>query len=283
MLPQLIIPRTNLELNPIIITSPIVRSGTTLLQRLITSAPNGMIFGENAANEIQFFMNYFTTRQLFFAQGKHHWDAMRQMVERGDVNEWIADLLPPIDNYLDKLGETCFNMAQFYKGYANQQGATVWGVKIAGWNLPALRLMRLMMPGSKILYIFRDPVDCIKSAWATNMIQAEEDMLNLAKMYSESATQLLDHFQHGELYFINYQELISNPEKVIAQLESITGASGIDPSVMEHRINTFKGDTQRDPSGQGTIPPAELSESDMQKIREIADPVFQRMIAQKGA
>lgn len=44
------------NLSPIFISSPLGRSGTTLLQRLICSSDNGICYGESLAQD---FLNYF--------------------------------------------------------------------------------------------------------------------------------------------------------------------------------------------------------------------------------
>jgi hypothetical protein len=41
------------ELEPLFVTAPVTRCGTTLLQRLICSAPNALLFGESVAADME--------------------------------------------------------------------------------------------------------------------------------------------------------------------------------------------------------------------------------------
>ena len=44
------------DLDPMIITAPTIRSGTTLVQRLLCSSTRGLIFGEPIAQDLEFFV-----------------------------------------------------------------------------------------------------------------------------------------------------------------------------------------------------------------------------------
>ena len=48
------------DLDPLVITSPVIRSGTTLLQRLLCSSPSALIYGELCAQDLEFFLNLYT-------------------------------------------------------------------------------------------------------------------------------------------------------------------------------------------------------------------------------
>ncbi len=88
-------------MNPIFISSPVRRSGTTLLQRLLCSAPNTLIFGESCVNDFSFFIGTINSRQLVFSQNKNWRNEQLTSVLNGQINNWIPDLMPEIDGYLD--------------------------------------------------------------------------------------------------------------------------------------------------------------------------------------
>lgn len=49
--------------SPILVVSPALRAGTTLLQRLLCSAPNTLIQGDLVGQEMEFFAKYDTPKK----------------------------------------------------------------------------------------------------------------------------------------------------------------------------------------------------------------------------
>src|SRR5512136_1426094 len=96
------------DLDPLIVTSPTPRSGTTLLQRLLCSSPSTLIFGEKCAHDLELFLNIYTykVQEYNFQREKYQQDL--EKVLRGEVNDWILDLTPDIDGYLAAMQRAAF-------------------------------------------------------------------------------------------------------------------------------------------------------------------------------
>lgn len=249
------------QLHPILIASPVRRSGTTLLQRLLCSAPNALIYGENCANEIQIFTNIYLSKQLFFQTNKPVRDEMLQRVLDGDVNDWIADLMPEMDPYLDAVKASCFSIFHHYQEFAANKGRPIWGMKMAEWHPSSIQQIQQLLPESRFVYIHRKLEECVRSAKRVNMVQSLPEIQQFCQTYRQYLDYVDQQYPLPKL-LIDYAQLLANPEEVIAELEAFTGAQNIRPEVLKARINTFISDTQRDPSGKGYMPPVELTEEE---------------------
>ncbi|MEL6867711.1 MAG: sulfotransferase [Bacteroidota bacterium] len=257
-------PRENLQ--PILISSPVRRSGTTLIQRLLCSAPNCLIFGESCANDVNTFVNLFQAKQLSLQSHQAFREEVLQRVLAGEVNDWIADLMPTA--YLEAMEEACFKLVVHQRDFAVAQGRPVWGMKMAEWNLNMLVQLCQLLPKAKVIYITRGLEDCIRSAKRVNMIQGPMETQQFAQTWQQGPMVVQQYISADRLLMLSYESLLAQPAQHIEQLAQFSGAEGIDPTVLQHRINTFRSDLHRDPSGKGWMAPEDLDESDRAIIQQ---------------
>src|SRR5258706_12344259 len=93
------------ELDPLILTAPTIRCGTTLLQRLICSSPHGLMFGETAANDLITALQLGAIKTTMYGQNRNQFATSLATFQQGDVNDWMIDLLPDVDGYPPALGD----------------------------------------------------------------------------------------------------------------------------------------------------------------------------------
>lgn len=259
---------------PIIISSPTVRAGTTLLQRLLCSAPDTLIYGEPCGTEMQIFLNFYLSKALFYAHGQGMRDDILHQVLKGEVNDWITDLMPDMTAYHRELGLACFSMFRFYRDYAVKQGRPAWGFKVAGWGWQQIAPFKQVMPGAKVIYIVRDLIGCLKSARAVDMVSGIEDVHQMAVLWKHNLESLLAQGENPDVLLLEYHDLLDNPGPVLEVLAGFTGSDRIDASVLTRRINTRVGQDERSPGNDGFITPAELSEEEITLAREISSPLW---------
>ena len=266
---NIFIPKWVKELAPTVITSPIQRSGTTLLQRLICSSSNSIVYGDNCANEIHMFINYYTVRALLLVQNERSWEDTRKAVMHRDVNGWIPNLMPEMKGYHRQLAKSSFGIVKYCHKYAKSEGKDIWGFKNPGWNGPFLKLLKRFMPKCKIIYIFRDPIECVQSAKATSMVQNIEELEQFCQTWLDNFKSMEGQFNRDEIMMINFEKMINDPSGYVDRISKFTGAEDIDIDVFEHRINTFSNDLEGDPTGKGYIIPAKLTNEETDKIDQI--------------
>ena len=99
-------PEAQPDLDPLIVTAPAIRSGTTLVQRLLCSSPNTLIYGEAVGGDLVFFLNLHATRALVVGADAPTQSRLLDEVLAGNVDNWVADLLPDPAGYVRALGES---------------------------------------------------------------------------------------------------------------------------------------------------------------------------------
>jgi len=155
---------------PVFIVSSVRRSGTTLLQRLLCSSSNSLIYGENCANDINLFCNLISTKQSVFQTSKDWYDNQLDAVLQGNVNTWIPDLMPDIEGYLAAYKTGMLSIINYYSDYALKQNRPIWGMKLPEWNPCMLAMLKSVLPEIKIIYLHRNLEDCVRSAKKIEMV-----------------------------------------------------------------------------------------------------------------
>ena len=263
------------DLNPLIIASPTIRSGTTLLQRLLCSATNALIYGETCAHDLELFLTVHQSRVLMYGMGKPRYAASLSQVEAGDVNDWILDLMPDIDGYLDHLGRSCFSLLTYCRDYAVAAGRPVWGVKAPGLKIPMLDLIRQTMPQARFIYIHRDILDCLRSAKARQSVRSESEVKAFCQSWAVNLRYALRLSHEPFMQLLNYAELIAEPEKCLPLIAAFTGAQEIKVDVLRRKINTRANDASA--SLPGYIEPAALTDAEMRIACELTAPLREQL------
>jgi len=258
-------PTLKSELDPIVITSPTVRSGTTLLQRLLCSSTNSLIFGENCGYDLTLFLGIYTTKALMYNPHKENNAAFFKRVISGDTNDFMIDLMPDIDGYMRALGEACFSGISYCRDYSISVERPIWGFKYPGWRPQTIHMIREMMPNCRLIYIYRDVVECLKSAKASQIVRTEQEFHEFCRLWVENLSYALDLKGAPGVLLVNYRQMIEQPGETLAEIERFTGTVGIKFEVLEKKINRWSDATNTD-----YLEPAKLSEKEMVVVDETA-------------
>lgn len=261
---QSIIPMSSYS--PIIISSPVRRSGTTLVQRLLCSASNALIYGETAANELSMLVNLLIMKQYQFQHGLKSRDEILEKVLMGNTEEWIADLLPPIQPYINAIPKAYLSIFDHFQQFAEEQARPIWGVKMAEWPVQNLIHVMQTLPAAKLIYIHRSLADCVRSSKSIQTIQTLDDLKAFSNAWLQQYHYIQQHAQQERCLIIRYEDLVNTPDIQLLKLESFTGAKGIKKEVLQRKINTFTYDKQGDPSGKGYLKPGDLSKEELEII-----------------
>ncbi len=253
------------EIHPILITSPARRSGTTLLVRLLNSSNEALIFGENAAGELIHFTNYYLQKKLFLSSSQQMRDDQLRDALSGNNNDWTPDLLPELDSYFEALEDSCFGLFKYYQNYALEKGRSYWGIKEPGWNGNHIHMVKQTIPNLKVIYIQRPLADCLRSAKAVNIVNTPEDSKYFCEIYNQNLESLKSMSNPDYIHFVDYNNLVKNPEQTIKEIESFTNIRNINISVMDNRINTYSGDPRS--SEEGYITPSTLTQEEKEMIK----------------
>jgi hypothetical protein len=254
------------DLDPLIITAPVIRSGTTLLQRLLCSSRQALIYGEMCAQDLEFFLNLYTFKAQAYNYHRPTLALGLQQVLAGDVNDWIPDLMPDVDEYLAAMSRSAFAGIIYCRDYAAQAGRPVWGFKHPGWKPPMIRLLRAAMPRSCFIFIYRDVVECLKSAKAQQVINSHQEAHEFCQAWVEGVEYLLNLGDDPAVLVLRYEELVSEPETALVRIAEFSGVDDMNPAVLQRKINAWTGEDYIAQARNGYTPPAELTEVEMQIV-----------------
>lgn len=252
--------------NPICIASPVRRSGTTLIQRLISSASNSLIFGETCANDFQMISNFVSSKKAFMLQHKDWRNDQIKKVLNGEVNDWIPDLMPDIDSYLEQFQKMISLLIENYGGFATKNGKPIWGMKMPEWNPTNLVLLQQLIPGTKIIYLHRNLEDCVRSAKKIEMVMGVQEINQFCHTWKQFSEYANTHLQNENVLHLKYEELIADSEQWILKIEAFTGTENIDRSVMNVKVNTYKSDHKLDGKLEPYLEPSALTEEELKLI-----------------
>jgi hypothetical protein len=259
------------ELGPLIITSPALRSGTTLLQRLLCSADNALIYGETCALDLEFFAKVYASKASMYQANRARFAHTLAQVESGDTRNWILDLMPNLDGYREALGRACAAGLAYCRDEAVRNGRSVWGIKCPAWPPAVLQLLRALMPRSRFLYVHRDVVDCLKSARAQQMVHSEQDVAAFCQAWTENLTYVLGLDQDSHVLLLGYAELVANPAASLERIAAFSGAHGMDAHVLDHKINTWTTENK------SYVPPVELTDRERQIAAQLTSALRQQL------
>ena len=215
------------------------RSGSTLVQRLLSSHPELVVWGENrgviehlrAAHAARVDLESLSRKQA----GR---------LEREDPRAaWIPMLNPPIE----PLEEGLRDLIARYLGWSPDGVPRRWGFKEVRYDADVARFLHGLFPESRFVFLVRDPVDCLASARGT---QSEKKGLlreiGGARAFVEHWTRLATSFAEAEdlpALTLGYESLVREPAPAIADLGKHLGLDpdGFDPEVFAHRPRGWKG------------------------------------------
>lgn len=257
------------DLDPLVITSPTPRCGTTLLQRLLSSSHSALIYGEKCAQDLELFLNIYTFKIQEYNYARAGYQQELEKVLRGEVNDWILELMPDLDGYLSVLQKSALAGITYCRDYALQAGRPVWGLKYPGWSPVSVRLMRNLMPGSRFIFILRDLTACLKSAKAQHLVQTKAEVREFCRKWVEGVAYADSLAGDQAALVLNYEDLVAWPEETLAQIASFSGLQDIDRSVLDHKINVWMGQQFAVQSKDGYIPPAELVNEELAIVDEM--------------
>ena len=255
------------DLDPLIVTAPTIRCGTTLLQRLICSSSDALLFGEPAANDLGMALRLIRAQTALYASQRDEFAGSLEAFTSGNRNDWMIDLMPDVDGYTRAIAEGFLQPLAYCRDFARRAGRRVWGVKYPGWTAEVLRLILETMPRAKMIYIHRDIVPVLRSAKARGSLRRAE-VKPFCEQWSANMRGAMALPPSERLLMLSYEELIAEPEATLQRLESFAGLAGIDRAVMAKRVNAWS-----DEEGSSYIAPAELSDAERQAAQAAREQV----------
>lgn len=268
------IPQRYLALAPVIVTSPAPRCGTTLLQRLLSTAENGFVYGEEIGLQIRNFTAWFVEVLQQSEKTGEAADADFRRALDGSLTDWRPALLAPAAVMRRAYVESFYGFPATIADYSRSIGRPIWGFKAPSLSRDTLRVLLSMMPKAKVVYVFRNLFDVLKSAKARRFVTTEEEVAKFCADWNRNLREVSELAHDERVLFLKYEDLLDRKAEHLKLLELFTGAAALDPSAFDLKINTFAGKEADGHSPTQYIEPAELTDADRASVVAEAGPVM---------
>ncbi len=228
---------------PIFVLGATWRSGSTLLQRLLLSSGDVMMWGEpwNRCDLIQ------GMRESLRPIGDQ-WPAEGNVVDELTATEPLHTLMVP-DLYPERADLLDAHRALFNRLYADtaiDRGYERWGIKETRLGAEDARYLHALYPSARIILLYRDPYASWSSyvalraqgyaRWPNEPIVSPHDFGAMWRNRVEGFLNYPDHLPH---VLVSYEALIEDP----AVLDELAQFCGVEPdrSTLEQRVGRSYG------------------------------------------
>lgn len=207
------------------------RTGSTLLQRAITSSKRVFVWGELhrlGDHIVQTFEGFDEHLEQY-----HHEGRFRQKVQSEYDNVEDANLAPPPDNVKHGLRQF---LEGVYGSPIRDTSYEGWGWKTVRYGRRLYKCLKKIYPDAKFVFLVRNPYEAIESLKASHYFQESRiDAINTyIRLFREFHT-IREEEQHGEdAFFVRFEDFVSS-EKLRASLFDYLELPVIE---LEHLENT---------------------------------------------
>lgn len=211
---------------PIFIFSAGWRSGSTMLQRMLTATGEVLIWGEpggaincivEAIERYKQMLGDGDTRYEFGFGG----NGGKQLEEfnasgQNGVHNWIACMNPPESKLMDALK----NMLDLYYGKtAEDLCFNRWGFKEVQSGKNVARSLLEIYPNAKIIFLIRNPIDCLLSIKRRNWMD-NVNSRGALKYYAVHWRKMAEDYRQASFgKIIYYEELVSSKSVLKSMLD----------------------------------------------------------------
>jgi len=220
--------------SPIFIFSAGWRSGSTLLQRLLTASNELLVWGEAggaldalAEADLGYRQMLAPGKEVFKnglgGNGAQQYEEFRKNGKEA-VHKWIPCLNPPQNTIRAAFHEF---LEATYARPAAELGYSRWGVKEVRCGLETAEFLRGLYPEAKFVFLIRNPFDCLSSLKRHGWMDRPNDPRAL-EFYARHWARLASDFRQATFgMLVRHEDLITDPA-VVAKLRDYLGMQHID-------------------------------------------------------
>jgi len=201
------------------------RTGSTMLQRLILSTRQVLIWGEHGGKVIKHLQEIIGDMKIWLKdEGSLGGFQQKQFLEKGH-NAWIPNMNPSIDNFY----HGCRELLQESLGRsAKELGYQRWGFKEIRYGYHETLFLQELFPDACFIIIVRNPIDCLRSIKSTNWYSKEHvfggNPLRFLSAWAKLSSELYEvRPRLNTSLFLRYEDITDDPESAVANIAEITG------------------------------------------------------------
>jgi len=203
---------------PIFVLAQAPRTGSTWVQRLLTSTGDVLIWGETSVL-LYPYGDLWSYDDGENPDNPHSLKKFRKQKARmwmAVLQPFLSDVLPAYKTMLEEL----------YEKTAKREGFPRWGVKETRWNEKVLDFLNEAWPDSEKVFVVRDfeKVFCsrFKASRVTQGRTRRADILEFCSMWTEQGELILKHQNDPHCIVVRHEDLVGRrgrQKKLCRQLE----------------------------------------------------------------
>jgi len=220
---------------PILVLGAGHRCGSTLIQRLLTSHPDVMIWGEH----------YGQLQGLLEIHGKlREWaDTLgrraRDLYQGDGYQSFMANLMPDTEHVDDAVRVF---VRRLFEDPALAMGRPVWGFKEVRYGRPEVEGLARLFPGLRAIFVIRDPRDALRSldewerqgTWSRALTTYAVDCWHRAAETFQSGGPA----DENPVLRLRYEDVVADPRGTATAVAEHTGLdeTRFDATVFDRRV-----------------------------------------------
>ena len=224
---------------PIFLLSAGWRSGSTLVQRLITSDPSVLMWGEPFGDHIP--VHRLAQIVEPFDEHSAHLACSIERFEGRLSDQWIANLNPGVDAL--KAAHREFFVRLFGRP-ASERGFARWGCKWVRLTAGHACYLRWLFPSARFVFLVRHPLHAFRSYKGRRWYFARPDhqvrtLPQFMRHWNATADSFVSHGDSVGALLVRYEDVVGETEKTLRRLSAHLDVR-IDPGVLDARIGSRK-------------------------------------------
>ena len=231
--------------SPVLVLAAGQRCGSTLVQRLLSSHPDVLIWGEHAGQMSPIIAA--VSRMKGCADGNG--TQTRAELEADGYQSFMANLLPESEWADEALRHF---LRTLFADRADARGKPVWGIKEVRYGLPEAAALHHLFPSAVVIHLVRDPRDilCSLDQWERDTTWwTRQDTQWAIKDWHRVAESFLHRTPQASppVLRLRYEDLIADPATAIETIGSHASLdpAKLDPGVFARKIHRSGPDGQR--------------------------------------
>jgi len=222
---------------PIFVFSSSQRCGSTLLQRLLNSCPDILIWGEHIGH-----LNSFVWEHKVLLEWESRFSAHRKTFLLEGYDHFVPNLVP--EEYELWRAAATYVVALFGVPAA-KLGRSIWGFKEVRYGAHVALFLQKCFPKARFIHVTRNVVDCFISLkrweespdswnreWTENSVQ---DWVRINSSFLTAAGNIRN------LLSVRFEDMVADPQELIEQLSQFLelAPESFDRGVFDRRIHDF--------------------------------------------
>lgn len=265
-----------MSITPIVVSAPVECSGTTFIQRLISSSDNGICYGADAARRLLMLSDFTHAECLTLQEQTGLQSFYLQNLLAGNQDFGAADLEIPGELPKHALVGALTFFKQHYDEATKAIEKDVWACKSPKSSFLNIVKAADFVSDLKCVYIYRNIVDVVRSQKSLGLLNNEEALISVCSEWVNNTDVIAalsrKNFEQvpAMLHPIKFEDFLADKDGSIGKLENFAGLKNIQRNIADIKVNRRLPKSETDPTPVLSYQdPAELTDVELHIISHL--------------